>query len=179
MMVRVAAVLFFATVWVALWGRATFATVLTGIAVAFILVAVFPIGRGRTVQARIRPLRLARFVVYFAIKLVEATAVVAWEVLTPSIHRVNEGIVAIPLGHASNVTVTVVANSITLTPGTLVVDIGTNPTTLYVHVLHLHSIDAVRRSVLHLEWLLVRAVDSDEARRNVEAALSSEEEREI
>jgi multicomponent Na+:H+ antiporter subunit E len=179
MTVRIAALLFLATVWVALWGRATFGTVLSGIAVAFVLVTALSIGSSGPVQGRIRPIRLMRFVLYFAIKLVEANAVVAWEVLTPSTHRVNEGVVAVRLGHTSRLIVTIVANSITLTPGTMVVDIGSKPTTLYVHVLHLHSIDAVRRSIQHLAWLLVRAIGTDHALREIEATLSSQEKRAV
>jgi multicomponent Na+:H+ antiporter subunit E len=172
MTVRIAAAVSLAAVWVALWGRAGVATVLTGAAVGVLLVAVFPVGGERPVRARIRPLRLARFVGYFVVKLVEANAVVAWEVLTPSLQRVNEGIVAIPLGRQPRVTVTILANAITLTPGTLVVDIRSDPKTFYVHVLHLRSIDAVRRSVLYLEWLLVRAIGTDQSLRDVEATLS-------
>jgi len=177
MMLGLVALVWLAVVWVALWGRLTPGNAVAGLVVAAAVIVVLPVAQLRGVPSRVRPLRLARFAGYFVAKLVEANAVVAWEVLTPSNRRVNEGIVAIPLCRASGLAVTILANTITLTPGTLVVDIGASPTTLFVHVLHLRSIEDVRRSVLRLEWLLVRALADDESVRDVEAALADAEQR--
>ncbi|MDQ3352984.1 MAG: Na+/H+ antiporter subunit E, partial [Actinomycetota bacterium] len=81
--------------WTALWGSASPANVASGVVVAFVLLAVFPL-RLTTRQGRFRPLQALRLFGYFVGKLVEANAVVAWEVLTPR-NRINEGIVAVPV----------------------------------------------------------------------------------
>lgn len=153
--------------WLALWERWSLPTVAGGLAVAVALVALFPPGRAGPDAGRFRPLAAARFLGVFLVKLVEANAIVAWEVLTPT-ERINEGIVAVPLAGASRGLTAVVANAVTLTPGTLTVDLDEGhgagePTVLYVHVLHLRDIESVRRDVQRFEALAIRAFGSDAA----------------
>jgi multicomponent Na+:H+ antiporter subunit E len=142
-------------VWVALWEQVSPANVLSGVVVALVVLGLFPSGADRR-SGRVRPLAAARFLAYFAWKLVEASAIVAWEVVTPR-NRINEGIVAIPIRGVSDVVITVVANAISLTPGTLTLEARRSPAVLYVHVLHLRDVEAVRRDTLHLEALAIRA----------------------
>lgn len=154
-------------VWVALWGSPSWANLVAGSAVGVGLVTLFPapeVARTGTV----RPLAAARFAAYFAWKLVEASAVVAWEVVTPR-NKINQGIVAVPIRGGSDTLVTLVANAISLTPGTLTLEVDDHPPVLYVHVLHLRGVEAVRREVQHLERLAILAFGSPEA---VEAARS-------
>jgi multicomponent Na+:H+ antiporter subunit E len=145
-------------VWVALWGPLTPATVAGGVAVA-VAVQLLPPTRARRQGFTVRPLAAARFLGYFVYKLVEASVVVAIEVTTPH-NRISTGIVAVPLRGASDVLVTLVADAVTLTPGTLTLEVGSNPPTLYVHVLHLRDVEAVRRDIRHLEVMAVRAFGS-------------------
>ncbi|MDP8987321.1 MAG: Na+/H+ antiporter subunit E [Actinomycetota bacterium] len=142
-------------VWVALWEEVSPANVLSGLVVAVAVLTLFPPGARRR-SGRVRPVPALRFLAYFAWKLVEASAIVAWEVVTPR-NRINEGIVAIPIRGVSDVVITVVANAISLTPGTLTLEARRSPAVLYVHVLHLHDVEAVRRETRHLEALAIRA----------------------
>lgn len=137
-------------VWVTLWENLTVANVLSGVLVAGLLVVVFPLhGRGR--QA-VRPLALLRYAGYFLGKLVEANAQVAWKVLNPR-SEVHEGIVAVTLDDAPDGLVSLVANSITLTPGTLTLDVhrGEGVVVLYVHVLDLRSVEAAKAEVVEFD----------------------------
>ncbi len=156
-------------VWLFLWEGVSFANVLTGLALASLLVALFPV-RPRGIPGAFRPVAAARFVGFFAWKLVEASFVVAWEVVTPQ-NRINEGIVAVPIRGVSETLTTLVANAISLTPGTLTLEVRQRPAVLYVHVLHLDDLDAVRRDVQHLEVLAIRAFGSSAAIAAAEAAL--------
>jgi len=151
-------------VWTALWEEISWANLLGGLAAAGGLVILFPLAPTKR-QGRIRPWPALRFAVYFLWKLIEASAIVAWEVVTPR-NRINEGIVAVPIHGLSNALVTVVANAISLTPGTLTLEVDEDPAVLYVHVLHLHDIEAVRREVQHLERLVIAAFGPDEALRS-------------
>lgn len=151
-----------AAVWTALWGDLTAANVLSGLAVGAAVVWIVPLdrpaGAGSTV-VRVHPLSAARFLLFFAWALVRASAVVAWEVVTPR-NRIYQGIIELPLRTRSTGVATIVANAISLTPGTLTLEVFRDPLTLYVHVLHLRNMEAVRRDLRRLEELALRAFDA-------------------
>jgi multicomponent Na+:H+ antiporter subunit E len=163
---RVSVVIWLVLVWLALWEDPRPANVLSGLVIASVLVWWSP-PWATTRSGRLRPLAALSFLVYFLRKLVEANLIVAWEVITPGTDRVREAIVAVPVSLASDGLVTLVANAISLTPGTLTVEVDRHPTILYVHVLHLRDVEAVRAEVLELELRAVRAFGSDAA---IEAA---------
>jgi multicomponent Na+:H+ antiporter subunit E len=149
-------------VWLGLWESISPGTLVGGLITAVVLLWLFPLRHRAPVTWRLRPLAAARFAGYFVWKLIEASLVVAWEVATPQ-NSINEGIVAIPIRGVSEGLITLVANAISLTPGTVTIDVDEDPAVLYVHVLHLHDIEAVRREVQYLELLAIRALGSDEA----------------
>lgn len=159
-MTRVLLTAWLLVVWLALWGPVTTANVLGGLAVA-VGVQLVPRPRHDT-RFAFRPVAALRFLLYFAWQLVTASIVVAVEVATPR-NRINTGIVAVPLHGASDVLVTLVADAVTLTPGTLTLAVTRDPPTLYVHVLHLDDVEDVRRSIRRTEVLAVRAFGSREA----------------
>ncbi len=146
-------------IWVALWGSVTPANVLGGLAAAAVLLVVFPVQAHPAPTHVWRPVAALRFAGYFLYKLIEANLVVAWEILTPR-SGVNEGIVEVPVRGCSDGLITLLANVIGLTPGTITLEVEDDPTRIYVHVLHLHDIEKVRRDLLHLEALLIRAFGS-------------------
>jgi multicomponent Na+:H+ antiporter subunit E len=160
-------------VWLALWEDLGAGTVASGIVVASLLVALFPpeVGHG---GGRFRPLAVLRFAVFFLWKLFEASITVAWEVVTPR-SRINQGIVAIPVRGVSNQLTTLVANAISLTPGTLTIEVDEHPTVLYVHVLHLRDIEAVRREIQLLEALAIKAFGSPAALAALDRDVSAAE----
>ena len=159
------ALLSLVVVWVALWGDFTVANVLGGTLVGLLVLVVSADARPRPagpVQVR----SALRFVGWFALALVRATLSVAREVVRP-VPRIREGIVAVPLRGASDALVTLVANAISLTPGTLTVEIDSDrdAATLYVHCLHIDDMDTVRRHLEHVGWLAVQAFGTQEQRR--------------
>ncbi len=142
-----------AAAWVSLWGELTAASLGGGAAVA--AVAMVLSDRVRPATGRLRPFAAARFLVVVGWNLVKATTLVAWEVITPR-NRINEGIIAVPLPGASPMVLLLVTNAIGLTPGTVVVDVDDDPCVLYVHVLHLHDVERVRRDLRALGELAMR-----------------------
>jgi multicomponent Na+:H+ antiporter subunit E len=149
-------------IWVLLWGYLTVANVLSGIVVVAALLAAFPAGRRRRPTYVIRPIALARFVVHFVGSLVVANAVLAWEVVSRR-DRIRTGVVAVPLRGCSDEVLAFVANVTALTPGTLAIEVTQQPPTFYVHVLHVHDVERVRRDILRMEELVVRAFGTPEA----------------
>lgn len=146
-------------VWVLLWGELSAANLASGVAVAVALLVVFPLEEVAHVDHRVHPLGIVRLIAYFVVELVISTTVVARDVLIgPS--RVRTGIVACPLRVDADGLITLLANMIALSPGTLPIHVGRDPLVLYLHILRLDHPDAVRQRVSRLEALAVGALGS-------------------
>lgn len=150
--------------WLALWGEVSVANLVSGLAVGAALLVVFP--NPSLSVGPVRPVWMVVFHAYFLIKLCQATAIVAWEVVAPR-SRIREGIIGVAVTTDSDAVITIVANAISLTPGTLTVEVGEDPSTLFVHVLHLHDVEEIRMEVRRLEWLALQAYGSPEKRDKV------------
>ncbi len=74
----------------------------------------------------------------------------AWDVikatLSPEI-RARPGVVAVPLRLRSKAGVTLLADMVTLTPGTTALHVSEDRSILYVHVMNIESPEAVRQSI--------------------------------
>ena len=68
-------------------------------------------------------------------------------VLTPDLSKLQPGFVAYPLTVERDFEISLLANLITLTPGTLSVDVSDNRKTLYIHAIHVPDPDALREDI--------------------------------
>lgn len=152
---RAVMVVWLTLVWAALWESLSPAVLVSGVSGALVLIAMFPQSIPRTF-GHLHPLKALRFVMYFAYRLILANLIVAWEIVTPK-NRINQGVVEVPVKGASDSLVTILANAISLTPGTITVEVRRDPPTLYIHVLHLKNVEEVRRDVERLERLVLEA----------------------
>jgi multicomponent Na+:H+ antiporter subunit E len=144
-MTRLASMLWFMTLWVVLWRDVSAANLVSGLVVASVASALPTRGGPRH---QLRPIALLKFLAYFCWKLLEANVVLAREVVTP-INSIRTGIIAIPLPGYSDFVLTVAANAVSLTPGTLTLEASGAPDPmLYVHVLHLRDLDHARNEVI-------------------------------
>lgn len=144
-------------IWVGLWSDLSAANILSGLLVAVLIVSRFD--AGRTGRFAFRPLRAGRFALYFLYKLGVSTLNVAWAVIRPR-SAIHTGIVAVPLHECSDAVATLIANTISLTPGTLTLEVRQEPLTLYVHALDARDIGQLRADVRRLEVLIVHAFGS-------------------
>jgi multicomponent Na+:H+ antiporter subunit E len=90
-------------------------------------------------RIRFRPLRMLYFVYYVAVFLwecVKANFDVAYRVIHPDM-PIRPGTIRVRTDLKSDVALTLLANSITLTPGTTCVDIDKEAGVVYVHCLNL------------------------------------------
>ncbi len=175
--VRISGVLVWLTVlWVALWHDLSVANVVGGFLVggAVLAVAGVPrvLGRDDEQRARVNVARTIHFVGFVLYKLVEANLYLAWEIITPQ-NRINVGVVAVPLRTESTTAAMIVANVITLTPGTITIESLGSPPVLYVNVMHLSDVERVRTDLLHIEELSVRAFGSAAARAQLDAKVTT------
>ena len=110
------------------------------------------------------PWRYAWFLYYIPIfiwKCFKANIDVAWRVFHPDI-PINPGIVKVKTTLKSDTALTFLANSITLTPGTLSVDVFPEEGCLYVHWIDVKSEDVQRATeiiVKQFEDILKRIFD--------------------
>ena len=87
-----------------------------------------------------------RLVAYFVRELLVSNLRVLWDVVTPS-HISRPGIIRFPLEARTAFEIMLVANLISLTPGTLSVDLSADRRYLYVHVMFLDDADKTCREL--------------------------------
>jgi multicomponent Na+:H+ antiporter subunit E len=132
-----------ALAWVALTGQFGWFNLAFGFALGY---AILYFGaRGNDSGGYFRRItRAARFSAYVAWQLVLANVKVARTVLFTPVHRLRPGIVAVPLDIESDAEITMLANLITLTPGTLSLDVSDDRRVLYVHSIEVDDPSAFR-----------------------------------
>ncbi len=86
------------------------------------------------------------FALVFLRELAVSTWRVAYDILTPT-HYMKPGVIAFPLEAKSDAEITLLANVITLTPGTLSLDVSEDRKTLYIHAMYIDDPDELRREI--------------------------------
>lgn len=144
-MIFVIANLLLTFVWAVVTGSFTLHNLALGFAVGGLSLALvrgqFPAG-----LHRVRPVKLLLLAGLFVKELTLSAIKVAVLVLKPDM-RLRPGIFAFPLTITRDFEITLLANLITLTPGTLSVDVSDDRKTLYVHALNCHDPAAERRAI--------------------------------
>lgn len=137
--------LLLAIAWVALTGQYEASNLLMGFVLAYLVLrltqhseaAVGYVRRGRI---------LFFFVGFFLKELVLSSWRVVVMVLTPQL-TMRPAVVAIPLTVTSEAAITLLGNLITLTPGTLTLDVSTDLSTMYVHAMDVEDVEAFRAGI--------------------------------
>jgi multicomponent Na+:H+ antiporter subunit E len=152
-----------AVIWVLLWGSASPANVLGGLAAGAALILAVPglRRRGRGPLVAVRPVAIARLVGHMLRTVVESNVVLTREIVTRGVN-INTAVVGVPLPGCSDELLTLISNLVALAPGTMPLELTVDPVVLYVHVLHFRDVEQVRRDILHLTDLTVRAFGSAE-----------------
>jgi multicomponent Na+:H+ antiporter subunit E len=143
-------------IWVLAWGSLSWANLLSGLAVCVALFLALPELRHAGRRVVVRPLPLVRLAVRWLRDIVVANAQVTREVLTPR-PRMSTAVVRVPLPGSSDEMLTVLANLVAMTPGTMPVDVERNPPAIFVHVLHFDDVDRVRREIWSLRDQILEA----------------------
>ena len=125
-------------------------SILTGLGVALLITLLFGGAFSSKPGRMFNPIRIVWLVLYIPVFLyycVKANLQVVYLVLHPDM-PIKPGIVKVKTNLTTESGITALANSITLTPGTLTVDV-VNGNELYIH------------------WLLVETVDEEQARKKI------------
>jgi multicomponent Na+:H+ antiporter subunit E len=131
--------------WVALTGEFTVANLTVGFLLGALVL--WLVERKKRLNRYLNRLRhLATFIPFFLVELVTANLRVTFDVLTLR-HRMRPGILAVPLDLDSDIQIMVLAGLMTLTPGSLCLDISADRRTMYVHVMYMEDAEEMRRKI--------------------------------
>jgi multicomponent Na+:H+ antiporter subunit E len=140
--------------WVALWGELSPGNVLAGVALAGLLEAAFPSGSRRNHKIKVLP--SIAFGIFMLRAVVTSSLRVIVAVLRPTPERTEVHLVDVSLASDSPSVVSVTVNTISLTPGTLIVDHQIDSNVITVHVLGHIDEDRFRESMLEHERRIAR-----------------------
>lgn len=90
--------------------------------------------------------KVLMLVAYFVKELFISNFRVLWDVITPK-HISRPGIIGVPLDAETALEIMLVANLISLTPGTLSIDVSDDKNILYVHVMFLDNVEETILSI--------------------------------
>ncbi len=121
-------------IWLAVTGTFTFENFVFGFMLSFVLMWLITTNR-REEKYFSRGPKMIGFVFFFLYELIKANLQVAYDVITPR-YYMEPGIIKIPLTAKTNLEITLLANLITLTPGTLSLDVSDDRKVLYVHAMY-------------------------------------------
>ena len=86
----------------------------------------------------VRIFRLVLFIFYYLKELVLSSLFVAYDILTPK-DLMRPGIVAVPVDLKSETAIIALVNLISMTPGSLTVDMSPDKKKIYVHAMYLYD----------------------------------------
>ena len=143
--------LILAIAWIALTGEFTFINLLVGFGVGYAMMLL-------TSKAMPSESAMPRYVRSF-IQITGFVSYVLWTIILANFRmakavlqspeRLNPAIVAVPLDLTSSAEITVLANWITLTPGTLTLEVSEDRSHIFVHTIQCDDVEAFRDDIKH------------------------------
>ena len=137
--------LLLAIVWMIVIGEFSPLSLLLGFLLAYTLVAL-AWGGGDSFKYFRRAWLAFRFFIFFIRELIIANLRIAYYTLSP-LTKLRPGILAIELDEMTDIEITVLGSLVTLTPGTLTLDVSDDKRVMFVHFMHLDDPDRMRREV--------------------------------
>lgn len=134
-----------AIVWMGLTGSVSEWNFLAGLVVGALIISVYSGAAGEESYLG-RGWRLLTCFAKFARMIVHSNMQVAWEVLTPKMHQ-KPRILRYSVEGMTDAHRTALASAITLTPGTLVIDVSPDDKWLYVHCMYAEDRDEAIRGL--------------------------------
>ncbi len=134
-----------ALLWVAVTGSFNLPNLLLGFALGAVGLLLIREQVGtRGYLGRVR--RVLSLIALFHFELVKSALRVAWIAVQPNM-PLKPGIIAYPLRVDRDFEITLLANLITLTPGTLSIDVSADRRILYIHAIDVPDADALKRDI--------------------------------
>ncbi|TGG93996.1 Na+/H+ antiporter subunit E [Natronospirillum operosum] len=136
--------------WTVLSGNLSVLNMIFGFVLGYGALAVLQPGAPILAGYAQRVPRFVIFVFFFIKELIKANVKVAFDVLTPPWHM-QPGVIAMPLQARTDLEITMVANLISLTPGTLSLDVSNDRRVLFIHAMFLQDEKTLRDDLHEIE----------------------------
>ncbi|MDH6243914.1 Na+/H+ antiporter subunit E [Mycobacterium sp. OTB74] len=159
---RVGLICWLAVVWVLLWGDASAANILDGLALALLITVLLPLP-AVPVQGLVHPLSVLRLVVQVGYYLVQSSIQVAWLAIKPGPPPLT-AVLRAQLTLKSDLVLAMAVNVINLIPGSIVLEIDQARRLIYVHVLDVGTDRALQRfyhQVEEVERLMIASFERE------------------
>ncbi len=148
--------LLLALTWMALLGEFSPANFVAGFLISYLLLRLVQQPENSTRYFRKAGI-LLRFIIFYLKELILANFRVAVAVLSPQMNM-TPAVIAVPLKASSELAITLLSNLITLTPGSLTLDLSSDQTVMYIHTMHAEDVDKVRTDIKILEARVLEVV---------------------
>ena len=149
-------------VWILLWGTASAANILSGLAIALLITLLLPLP-AVPVEGRLHPLSLLRLIVTVFYYLALSSVQVAWLAIKPGPPPLS-AVLRAHVAVKSDLVLALAVNIFNLIPGSIVLEIDQTRRMLYMHVIDVGSDRAVSRfyrQVAVVERLLVSTFERE------------------
>lgn len=124
-------------IWVALTGSLSYSNFIFGLLLGFFVLWIM--SRNEYDQRYFyRVPKIIGFLLYFIYEMIKANLQVAYDVMTPK-YFFRPGVVRFPLSAKTDLEINVLSTFISLTPGTLILDVSEDKKALYIHVMYLND----------------------------------------
>jgi len=148
-----------AVAWVAFTGTVSLSSLIVGFVIGYAALWLIQPLIGATTYFR-RVTAWIKLIIMFHYELIVSSLAVAMDVLTPR-HRARPAIIEMPLDVKSDTGILLVTNLISLTPGTLSLDVSEDRKTLLIHAMFADDHDALRKSLKDgMERWVIDAVEA-------------------
>ena len=95
------------------------------------------------------------FIVYYQYNLIKANFYIAWDILTPKMHM-NPAFLEVPVKLESDFGLLLFSNLISMTPGTLSMDISEDKKIVWVHVLYYKTDEIILDELFEMQEKIKR-----------------------
>ncbi len=96
------------------------------------------------------------FVMMYLIRLIKSNITVAYDILSPKF-RMTPGIIRMPVDVKTDNQILALVNLVTMTPGTLSLDLSDDRKTLYIHAMYAKNLESLYKEIKSLEKMIQKA----------------------
>ncbi len=147
-----------ALAWVVLSGSYTFSNLFGGMVLSYVVLA-YVLRDSDSFETYFgKGPKIVKFILFFIWDLMKSNARVAYDVLTPT-HLMKPAVIAVPLDIKSDAGITLLSNLITVTPGSLALDVSTDKKVLFVHLMYFEDEQTHIAELKQLEAMVLEILE--------------------